>query len=183
MLRMGSRPNQRQRRAAIRALALRDDETVDTAVAHEDGDVVVAQVGAAATGDDGGAADVDEVILSRRDRLVLAAEGFMPERRATSAVVLPIPTPRQVPRNSSTAVGCIFPPQPVIASTISAATGACSSSASLRASMVPSSEPASCSKHCSAVPARKRDVPMCEDVPSPVGERDGGDRLRSLAPA
>src|SRR5207253_2348123 len=32
-----------------------------------------------ATGDDGGAADVDEVIPSRRDRLVLATEGFVPE--------------------------------------------------------------------------------------------------------
>src|SRR5712691_4558384 len=59
--------------------ALRDDETVDTTVAHEEGDVVIAQTGAAATGDDGGAADVDEVILSRRDWLVLAAEGFVPE--------------------------------------------------------------------------------------------------------
>ena len=37
--------------------------------------------------------------------------------------------------------------------------------------------------HGSAVPARKRDVSVCEDESASIGERDGGDRLRHLASA
>jgi hypothetical protein len=59
--------------------ALRDDETVDTAVANEEGDMVIAQVGAAPAGDDRRAADVDEVLFSRRERFFVVAQGLVAE--------------------------------------------------------------------------------------------------------